>query len=79
MKTNQEQRGVAATGPVTEGYIDKREVARRLRCGMRTLDRWMKRGIVPHFKISKKVLFKWSEVEGVLERNCHVDRGGWKV
>ena len=70
----------AATGvTAAEPYIGKVEAARRLSCGVRTLDTWMKRGIVPFYKISKKVAFKWSEIEAVLERNCRVDRGGWKI
>ena len=78
MNPNQEKQQVAA-GPVVEPYICKKEAAQRLGCGMRTLDTWMRRGIVPFYKISKKVAFKWSEVEAVLERNCRVDRGGWKI
>ena len=78
MNPNQEKQQVA-TGPVVEPYICKKEAAQRLGCGMRTLDTWMRRGIVPFYKISKKVAFKWSEIEAVLERNCRVDRGGWKI
>jgi hypothetical protein len=80
MTTNPNQeKQAAAAGPVVEPFISKAETARRLNCGMRTLDTWMRRGIVPFYKISKKVAFKWSEVEAVLERNCRVDLGGWKV
>jgi hypothetical protein len=74
-----QQPGAAAAVGATEPFISKKETARRLDCGMRTLDTWMKRGIVPFYKISKKVAFKWSEIQLVLERNCRVDRGGWKV
>jgi excisionase family DNA binding protein len=63
----------------TEVFIGKKETARRLSCGARTLDRWMENGLVPFYKVSKRVLFRWSEVEAVLERNCRVDRGGWKI
>ena len=59
-----------------EPFINKAETARRLSCGMRTLDRWMRCGIVPFYKVSKRVMFRWSEVQAVLERNCRVDRGG---
>jgi len=69
---------VAAAGEV-EPFIDKVETSRRLDCGLRTLDAWMKRGLLPYYKVSKRVMFRWSEVQAVLERNCRVDRGGWKV
>jgi transcriptional regulator with XRE-family HTH domain len=72
-------REALAGAVAVEGLINKAEAARRLSCGLRTLDTWMRRGIVPYYKISKKVAFKWSEIEAVLERNCHVNRGGWKV
>ncbi len=62
-----------------EPFISKAEMARRLGCGSRTLDRWMERGILPYYKVSKRVMFRWSEVEAVLERNCRVNRGGWKI
>jgi hypothetical protein len=45
-----------AAGP--EPFINKAETVRRLSCGARTLDAWMKRGLVPYYKISKKVVFK---------------------
>ena len=62
-----------------EVYINKVEVARRLNCGLRSVDSFMSRGIVPFYKVSKRVLFRWSEVAGALERNCRVNRGGWKI
>lgn len=49
--------------PLLEAYIDKVEVARRLKKTPRTIDNYMKRGIVPYYKIRNSVYFKWSEVE----------------
>jgi excisionase family DNA binding protein len=74
-----QENGTATLAGAAEPFIGKAEAARRLNCGLRTLDTWMERGIVPFYKISKKVSFKWSEIEAVLERNCRVDRGGWKI
>ncbi len=74
-----EQGGAAAVPTGVEPFIGKGETARRLDCGVRTLDSWMRRGIVPFYKVSKRVMFRWSEVQAVLERNCRVDRGGWKI
>ena len=62
-----------------EEFIDKPETARRLNCGLRTLDCWMKRGLIPYYKISKKVSFKWSEVEAALRESSRVNRGGFRI
>jgi excisionase family DNA binding protein len=62
-----------------EPFIDKRETAKRLGCGLRTIDSWMKRGILPFYKISRKISFRWSEVEVALRQKCHVNRGGFNV
>ncbi len=77
----QEQQGVAGAGTVSvvEPFIGKGEAARRLSIGVRTVDRWMERGILPFYKVSKRVMFRWSEVQAVLEQNCRVNRGGWKI
>jgi excisionase family DNA binding protein len=46
-----------------EGFIDKREVSRRLRTSMRTVDEWMRLGLLPYYKLGSSVRFKWSEIE----------------
>jgi hypothetical protein len=79
MANESQQPGTTSLVSAVEPFIGKAEAARRLNCGLRTLDTWMERGIVPFYKISKKVSFKWSEIEAVLQRNCRVDRGGWKI
>lgn len=53
----------AISDVVTEKFISKREVARRLGKTIRTVDHWMKRGLLPYYKIGRTVSFKWSEVE----------------
>ncbi len=79
MTNESQQSGTATVASAVEPFINKAETSRRLGCGLRTLDTWMRRGIVPFYKVSKRVMFRWSEVQAVLERNCRVDRGGWKV
>ncbi len=69
------QEGAAQVEP----FIDKVETSRRLDCGLRTLDSWMKRGLVPYYKVSKRVMFRWSEVLVALQAKCHVNRGGFDV
>ena len=61
-----------------EELIDKVEAARRLNCGMRTLEAWMSRGFIPYYKISKKICFRWSEVEVAVLEESRVNRGGSK-
>jgi excisionase family DNA binding protein len=72
---------VSGTGtdkaPVEE-FINKSEVARRLGRTLRTIDNWMRRGLLPYFKIGRSVSFKWSDVESHLARTCRVCRGASK-
>ena len=79
MTDESQQAGAAVSGREVEGFIDKAETARRLNCALRTLDTWMKRGLIPYYKISKKVGFKWSEVEVALRENSRVNRGGFRI
>ena len=62
------------TGHQPEGFISKSDVARRTGKTIRTVDNWMKRGILPYFKIRHSVLFKWSDVEAHLAANYRVAR-----
>ena len=55
-----------------EGFITKAEVAKRLNKTLRTVDNWMKRGLLPYFKIGRSVAFKWSDVETHLANHCRV-------
>lgn len=56
-----------------EEFIGKREAGRRLSLRPRTIDDWMKRGLLPYYKVGRSVRFKWSEVEQHLGRNCRVN------
>lgn len=59
-----------------EGYIGKTEVARRLNKTIRTVDNWMKRGLLPYYKMGRSVSFKWNDVEAHLKANCRVSLRG---
>ena len=48
---------------MAEPLIDKRVVASRMGFTVRALDSWMKRGLIPYYKIGRSVRFKWSEIE----------------
>ncbi len=57
-----------------EAFLNKPEVSRRLQIPLRTLDHWMKRGVLPYYKLGRSVRFKWSEVERHLAQTCRVRR-----
>ena len=76
--TDMVENGNGAAGTAPEGFIDKAEVARRLNKRVRTIDNWMRQGILPYYKMGRSVGFKWSEVEKHLQghfRVCKL-RGG---
>ena len=62
------------TVKTVEGYINKIEVAKRLNKKLRTVDNWMRRGLLPYYKIGRSVAFRWSEVETHLGQTCRVCR-----
>ena|SRR5579883_2143267 len=66
--------GRGAGGPGFEAFITKPEVARRLNKQVRTVDNWMKCGILPYYKIGRSVVFKWGEIETALAARCRVAR-----
>ncbi len=74
MQTNQAVSTSTNRVPVEE-FINKTEVARRLKKTVRCVDNWMSRGILPYYKIGRSVAFKWSEIEGALARTCRIYRG----
>ena len=51
----------------TDSYLTKAEVSARLRKTPRTVERWMRQGIVPYAKIGRgkraTVLFRWPDIE----------------
>ncbi len=57
-----------------EPYIDKEEVAKRFGRSVRCVDNWMKRKLIPFFKVGRTVTFKWSEVEAHLSQHCRAGR-----
>jgi predicted DNA-binding transcriptional regulator AlpA len=57
-----------------EGFIDKRELAKRLGKSLRAVDGYIAKGLVPHYKWCRTIAFKWSEVEAFMRENCRVSR-----
>jgi len=58
--------------PTPEGFIGKPEVARRLGRTVRTVDTWMKNGILPYYKPDRRVLFRWTDIEQHIIDNYRV-------
>jgi len=61
--------------PPYEGYIDKRELARRLGRTVRSVDTYMAKGMVPFYKWGRTVAFKWSEVDAHIKAYYRVGVG----
>ena len=59
-------------GKKPDWFCNKKEVAFRLNKTVRTVENWMKRGILPYYKIGRSVEFIWSEVEERLQKTCRV-------
>ena len=64
----------AAVSSEPEGYITKREVARRIKKTVRTVEHWQRTGALPYVKIGQSVLFKWADVEAHLHTNYRICR-----
>jgi len=60
--------------PPPEGYLTKVEVAQRMKKCARTIENLMAKGL-PHYKIGRAVIFRWSEVEAHLAANYRVAKG----
>jgi len=71
--SNQTQ-GNPVVGNEPEGYITKKEVARRIKKTVRTVEHWQRTGALPYVKIGQSVLFKWADVEAHLQTNFRICR-----
>jgi hypothetical protein len=67
------QGGVQNSG---DCFISKTDVAVRLGKTPRTVEHWMRQGVIPYIKIGKgrraTVLFKWADIEAHLKTNFGV-------
>ena len=55
-------------------FLKKHQVADWLQVTTRTIDDYMKRGILPFYKLGRTVRFHQEDVETVLRRTCLVGR-----
>lgn len=57
-----------------EKYLKKHEVAQLLNKSVRTVEHWMRDGILPYFKLGRTVRFLWSDVKAHLDAKYRVGR-----
>jgi excisionase family DNA binding protein len=51
----------------SDDLLTKRELARRLRLSLRTIDAWMRTKHLPYIKAGKTVRFRWEDVLSKLQ------------
>jgi len=74
MSMNDVRSSGLAEASLSEPFIGKREVARRLGKTVRTVDNWMRRGMLPYYKCHRTVAFRWSEVQRFMREQFQVCR-----
>jgi excisionase family DNA binding protein len=60
--------GVSDSG----GYVGKAQVAKWLGVTVRTVDQYMRRGLLTYFKIGRTVRFKLADLDEHLKKTCRV-------
>jgi excisionase family DNA binding protein len=60
--------------PETE-YLTKQELSERLKIGIRTIESWMQKRIIPFLSTGRRVLFNWTEVQWYLTAHFGVPSG----
>jgi len=53
----------------TDTYVNKEELAQKLKVSTRTLERWIKRRLLPYYKVRRSVRFDVKAVLECLNRN----------
>jgi excisionase family DNA binding protein len=57
-----------------EGLLRKEQIADWLQVTTRTIDDYMRKGLLPFYKIGRTVRFKLADVDAHLKGNCRVAR-----
>jgi len=54
----------------SEGWVSKKELAKHFNISLRTVDNWIKKGLIPHIRMgSRRLRFKLSEVDEAINRS----------
>ena len=56
-----------------EGWVGKKAAAEHLKISVRSVDNWMKKGLIPYIRIGRGVRIKLSEVDEMLNRRLKVE------
>lgn len=81
VKIREAKAGPNAAGPVSsginlltpaEGWVGKKEAAKHFNVSQRTLQNWMKKGVIPYVRIGRNVRFKLSDVDQAVKRRLEV-------
>jgi excisionase family DNA binding protein len=70
--------------PANNRVLNKKQVAELLNVTVRSVDEWMKRGILPYLKIGRTVRFKSGDIVRHLDETATVDHrrtsvgGSWR-
>jgi len=59
-----------------EQWVTKRDVAEHFKISVRTVENWMKKGLLPYIRLGKGVRFKLSEADETINRSIKV-QGRW--
>jgi excisionase family DNA binding protein len=52
--------------------LTKAESAHYCHVQTRTIDNWMKRGLIPYYKIGKAVRFRLEDIQAHLDKTCRI-------
>jgi phage terminase Nu1 subunit (DNA packaging protein) len=76
MKDKTEILSAVAPEKSSDGMLNKKELAAKLKVTVRTIENWQASGLLPYLKISRVVLFHWPDVIEHLNKNFRVCRRG---
>lgn len=65
-------RGQIGPASFEKSWVGKKIVAKHLGCTTRTIDNWMKRGLLPHIRLGRNVRFKLRDVDDSLKQSMYV-------
>jgi hypothetical protein len=72
-KATSAKNGPADVQPAPEPeYLTKLQVAEKLRRNVRTVENYMRRGILPYYKLGHTVQFRWCDIQKHLETHFKV-------
>jgi excisionase family DNA binding protein len=71
MKQIEETQGVPSA---RDGFVTKQQIAEHFGRTGRTIEIWMRNGILPFFKVGRSVFFRMDDVERHFERHFHCVR-----